>query len=281
MTACLQLRASRHNATNAIAAMESELMNTLSSWGWPAGIAAVSIVVTLALLAWFVMQRAAPVVHSGRQRPFRMEDWQPRTMRPLTPDELRVLKLLRKALPECLLMPQVALARFLSVHQNRSYNQWFGSVGRRCVDFLLCSEQGDVLGVIQLQSSKAKALSEGTIRKLKALEMAHIPVWQMAKDDLPDVQALRAMVMPELHAAEQHSMQQQESEWAATKVEPREFSVLRKKAEDQASKPDRWNQAWPTEEARSSAFLDEWGMIEVPPLVVKGSGRSATGFTRG
>ncbi len=255
-------------------------MNTLSTWGWPAGIAVFLVVITLALLAWMVQQRSVPVVHSGKQRPFRLEDWPPRTMRPLTPDELRVLKLLRKALPECLLMPQVALARFLSVQQNRSYNQWFGSVGRRCVDFLLCSEQGDVLGVIQLHSSKAKPPSEGTMRKLKALEMAHIPVWQMAKDDLPDVHTLRAMVMPELQAAEQHSIQHQDSDWAATKLEPREFSVLRKKAENQTAKPDRWNQAWPTEEARSSAFLDEWGMIELPPLVAKGSGRSATGFTR-
>lgn len=255
-------------------------MNALSTWGWPAGIAAILILATLALLGFFVVRRSAPVVHSGKQCPFRLEDWPPRTMRPLTPDELRVLKLLRKALPECLLMPQVALARFLSVQQNRSYNQWFGSVGRRCVDFLLCSEQGDVLGVIQLQSSKAKAFSEGTVRKLKALEMAHIPVWQMARDDLPDVHELRAMVMPELLAAEQHSMQHQDSEWAATKLEPRDFSVLRKKAEGQAAKAHRWDQAWPTEEARSSAFLDEFGMIEVPPLVVKGSGRSATGFTR-
>ncbi len=255
-------------------------MNTLLTWGWPAGIAVFLVLATLALLAWIVQQRSAPVVHSGKQRAFRLEDWPPRTMRPLTPDELRVLKLLRKALPECLLMPQVALARFLSVQQNRSYNQWFGSVGRRCVDFLLCSEQGDVLGVIQLHSTKTKPPSEGTLRKLKALEMAHIPVWQIAKDDLPDVHALRAMVMPELQAAEQHSIQHQDSDWAATKLEPREFSVLRKKTESQNAKPDRWNQAWPTEEARSSAFLDEWGMIELPPLVVKGSGRSATGFTR-
>ena len=96
----------------------------------------------LALAAWLVWHRSAPVVHSGKPRPFRMEDWQPRTMRPLTPDELKALKLLRKALPECLLLPQIALARFLTVAQNRSYNQWFGSVGRRCVDFLICSEQG-------------------------------------------------------------------------------------------------------------------------------------------
>jgi hypothetical protein len=264
--------------------MESDAMNMLSTWGWPAGIAGVLVLAALALLAWFAMQRSAPVVHSGKQRPFRLEDWQPRTMRPLTPDELKALKLLRKALPECLLLPQIALARFLSVAQNRSYNQWFGSVGRRCVDFLICSEQGDVLGVIQLQSSKPKPVSEGTQRKLKALEMSQIPIWQITKDDLPDVQALRAMVMPELQAAEQHSVQHQESEWQATRLEPRRpasaFEQASAKPASSKHAVDRWDQAWPSEEARSSVFLDEMGMIEVPPLVVKGSGRTATGFTR-
>ena len=186
-------------------------MNMLSSWGWPAAIAALIFFVAIAGLIWLVLQRSAPVARPGKERAFRMEDWQPQAMRPLTQDELRALKLLRKALPECLLLPQIALARFLNVQQNRSYNQWFGSVGRRSVDFLICSEHGDVLGAIQLQSSKARTPSEGAVRKLKALEMAQIPVWQLAKDDLPDVQALRAMVMPELEAAEQHSLQHQES----------------------------------------------------------------------
>ncbi len=255
-------------------------MNMLSTWVWPL---AALVVLGLAAITWVLWQRSAPVVHSGKVRPFRLDDWQPRTMRPLTPAELRVLVLLRRALPECLLMPQIALARFLSVTQNRSYNQWFGSVGRRCVDFLICSEQGDVLGVIQLQSGKpGRQASEGTQRKLKALEMAQIPIWQITSDDLPDTKTIRAMVMPELQAAEQHSqmmsMQHPESEWQATRLELREANVPKKKSS--TAKPDRWDQAWPTEEARSSVFLDEMGMIEVPPMVTKGSGRAATGFTR-
>ncbi len=259
-------------------------MNMLSAWGWPAVIAGVIAIAALALLIWFVLQRAAPVVHSGKLRPFRLEDWQSSTMRPLTQTELRAFVLLRRALPECLLLPQIALARFLSVAQNRSYNQWFGSVGRRCVDFLICSEHGDVLGVIQLQSNKpGKQASEGTLRKIKALEMAQIPVWQIAGNDLPDAKALRAMVMPELQAAEQHSMQHSvhhvESEWEATRMELREATVpAGKKKSEPVS--DRWNQPWPNEEARSSVFLDEMGMIEVPPIKTKGSGRAATGFTR-
>lgn len=261
-------------------------MEFFKTWSW---LIAVVAAVVIGLVVWLLWQRSQPVAHIGKQRPFRMEDWPPRTMRPLTPGELRTFVFLRRALPECLLLPQIALARFLSVNQNRSYNQWFGSVGRRCVDFLVCSEHGDVLGVIALQSSKSgKTASEGTQRKLKALEMAQIPIWPLNINDLPDAKALRALIMPELQAAEQHSqmlsVQHAESEWQATQFEARRpassFEPSSAKPAAPSASP-RWDQAWPTEEARSSEFLDEMGMIELPPLVVKGSGRSATGFTRG
>jgi Protein of unknown function (DUF2726) len=267
-------------------------MNQLSAWGWPLGFL---VLVAVALLGWTMMKRSAPAASPPKQRSYRLEDWKPSTMRPLTHGELRMMLHLRKALPECLLLPQIALARFMNVNQSKSYNQWFGSVGRRCVDFLVCSEQGDVLGVIQLSNSKSKSAStpsEGTQRKLKALEAAQITVWQVTTDPLPDTTALRAMVLPLLHAAEEHSqmmsMQHEESEWQATKFEARRpasaFESSKTPSKPVSAKPaqeDRWNQAWPSEEARSSEFLDEFGMIELPPLVIKGSGRSATGFTRG
>ena len=264
-------------------------MQSLSPWI----LAALGFVVALLVIGVVIIrQRQAPVARTSSARNFRMEDWAPSTLRPLTHGELRMMLHLRKALPECLLMPQIALARFMNVTQSKSYNQWFGSVGRRCVDFLVCSEQGDVLGVIQLHNPKSKRaanVSEGTQRKLKALESAQIPVWQIASDPLPDVPSLRAMVMPQLQAAEEHSqmmsVQPAESEWEATRFEARRpasaFEPSPTSAKSTAAKQDRWNQAWPSEEARSSEFLDEFGMIELPPLVVKGSGRSATGFTRG
>jgi Protein of unknown function (DUF2726) len=260
-------------------------MELLKTWGLPlAGV----LIALLAAAIFIIWKRAAPVAHSSGLRSFRMDDWKPSTMRPLTPRELKMMLHLRKALPECLLLPQIALARFLNVAQSKSYNQWFGSVGRRCVDFLVCSEQGDVLGVIQLTSSKQRASSsqsEGMLRKLRSLEVAQIPVWQIAADPLPDVQGLRAMVLPELQAAEEHSQQQVEAEWQHTQLEPRRPAtafdpVTLTPAKSAPPKLERWDQAWPSEEARSSEFLDEFGMIELPPLVVKGSGRSATGFTR-
>jgi Protein of unknown function (DUF2726) len=259
---------------------KKDSMNAFGEWTW---LLVALLVASLMLVIFLLWQRTAPIAPVGKLRPFRMEDWQPRTMRPLTRLELRAFIELRRALPECLLLPQISLARFLNVPQNRSYTQWFGSVGRRCVDFLVCSEQGDVLGVFHLQSAKPKkTTSEGTQRKLKALEMAQIPIWHLPAEELPDAKTIRSMVLPELQAAEQHSQMisvlNAEPEWQATRMEPRP-KVEKKPAE--AEKSDRWDQEWPSEDTRSTSFLDQFGMIEAPPLVVKGSGRSATGFTRG
>jgi hypothetical protein len=268
-------------------------MQSLAPWILPAAALIAALLVAAVIM---VRRRQTRVALTSSTRSYRLEDWKPRTMRPLTHSELRMMMHLRKALPECLLMPQIALARFMNVTQSKSYNQWFGSVGRRCVDFLVCSEQGDVLGVIQLNNPKSKkssTTSEGTQRKLNALESAQIPVWQIDVDPMPDADTLRTMILPELQAAEQHSQQhaiEAESEWQATRLEPRRPSsafepsaatTQASRAKEIKAKLDRWDQAWPSEEARSSEFLDEFGMIELPPLVVKGSGRSATGFTRG
>jgi hypothetical protein len=227
------------------------------------------------VLAWLYLRREQPV---AKPRDFNADDWQPRTMRPLTPTELRVLMHLREALPECLLMPQISLSRFLQVGQNRSYHQWFSGVGRRTIDFLVCSKQGDVLGAVQLSSS-AKRDSEGTQRKLKTLALAKIPVWQMKPGELPNIDSIRLMVMTELAAAEQHSQlhsQQGESEWQATELQPRvkTGNATMPGVEAVELEEDRWNQPWATEDARPSAYLDEFEMIEVPQLVHKGSART-------
>jgi hypothetical protein len=262
-------------------------MDVLKNWGWQIALA----LVALAALAWYALRsgRSRSILPTNAPRAFRAEDWKPRTMRPLTQTELRVLIHLRDALPQCLLMPQVSLARFMQVNQNRSYHQWFSAVGRRCVDFLVCSPQGDVLGVVQL-NSVTKSASDGSERKLKTLSLAKIPVWELRATELPSVEALRAMVLPELQAAEQHSQMfpmSPESEWKPTELMPRG------KISGPGGKPgikgveaveledERWNQAWPTEDARPSAYLDDLDMIEVPPIVTKGSsGAAVTGFTR-
>ncbi|NJM44342.1 MAG: DUF2726 domain-containing protein [Brachymonas sp.] len=223
------------------------------------------VIAALAIAVVLLWKRSAPAASNSKPRNYRLEDWNPRTMRPLTHAELRMMLHLRKALPECLLLPQIALARFMNVNQNKSYNQWFGSVGRRCVDFLVCSEQGDVLGVIQLNNPKSKkssATSEGTQRKLHTLEAAQIPVWQIAYDPLPDAANLREMVLPELEAAHEHSVQHAaspESVWQATQFEPRRPASAFEPSPATAAKTAPVREAEPAKADRWESSLAERG----------------------
>lgn len=71
---------------------------------------------------------------------FNLDNWQPRTIRPLTQVELALLGKIEMAAPGCLGLPQVSLSRFLKVKTSSPYGPWFCHIGRRCVDFLISSE---------------------------------------------------------------------------------------------------------------------------------------------
>lgn len=252
-------------------------MEMLKNWGW---LLVLALLVGVALWWWL---RTPPKIPSHAKRGFHAEDWSPRIMRPLTKTELRVMMHLREALPECLLMPQISLSRFLQVGHNRSYQHWFSAVGRRSVDFLVCSKQGDVLGAVMLLSA-TKQDSSGTRRKRQTLELAKIPIWEMKASDLPSIDSIRLMIMAEAQAAEQHSQMvsqmHADSEWKSTELQPRLKTGTAKMqgVETMEIEDERWNQAWPTEEASASAFLDSDAMglpeLELPPLQHKGSART-------
>jgi Protein of unknown function (DUF2726) len=218
------------------------LMNNTTLW---IALASVLLFAVLALL-W---RSRAPVQRST----FVPEDWKPKAIRPLTRTEIKVLQHIHDAVPECLVLPQVSLSRFINVRQNQSYSRWFQRVGRRCVDFLICSAKGDVLGVVEIAQSNAKTpsrrTSQGQDYKDRTLKLATIPMWRFASDDMPSLGKLRELIMPELSASIAHS--NLNAEWHHTELVPREGGIEVVELED-----TRWNQEWPTEENRPSAYLD-------------------------
>jgi Protein of unknown function (DUF2726) len=217
---------------------------TTGSWIW-----ITALIIGAAAVLWRFKAASAD---KGMQ--FSLENFRPRTMRPLTRQELAVYAHLNTAVPECLVLPQVSLSRFLQVTQNRSYQTWFQKVGRRCVDFLVCSAKGDVLGVIELGSGKSRragAASEGAQRKAESLRMAGIAIWNLNPQDLPSLDELREMILTQWQASVQHSAQD-DAEWKRTELAPRDAGLEVEELSD-----SRWQQQpWPTEEARASDFLD-------------------------
>lgn len=212
-------------------------------------------VLALAALAWYWQSQQKTNVEDSEGK---LSDWRPRAIRPLTQIELQTLSHIKVAAPNCIVLPQVSLSRFLRVKSSLPYSKWFYKVGRRCVDFLICSPGGDVLGVVELQGEKEVQthISRGMLAKERALAQASIPIWYLNPESKGAIEMLRTLIHAELGESVAHSTHG--VEFHNTDAAPRGAGIEAIELDD-----DRWNQAWPTEETRPSAFLD---IAELEPL---------------
>ncbi len=151
----------------------------------------------LAGLAWVIRSRGSRRALATDMSPTIMG--KPVTTRPLNAGEREAYRILVAAMPDgCLLLSQVALARFIKVSERTSYRAWYDRIGHRCVDFLVCNGDGELVAVVELdeQSNRSPRYQQVVRRKARVLEEASVPVlyWQSA--DLPSVALAR-------HALEQ------------------------------------------------------------------------------
>jgi hypothetical protein len=225
-------------------------------------IAALVIAVAAVILGWlFVRQRAQSPSYDSD---FSLDNWQPSTVRPLMQIELKALADIQRAAPNCIIMPQVSLSRFLKVKKSVAYRPWFYRVGRRCVDFLICSPNGDVLGVVELDDAKTATAtpSRGVQAKERCLTLASIPVWHINPETKGAYDQLFDFVRTALGEAAAH--QQQEPEWHPTENAPRGAGIEALELDD-----ERWNQPWPTEDTRPSAYLDIADIQPASPMAAR------------
>ncbi len=211
-------------------------------------IAIVVLVLAVLVLAW-MLTRGRGAVKNGEA--VDLDQWQPRTIKPLTKVELKAYARLKSIAPECVVLPQVSLSRFIKVKSSLPYGPWFYSVGRRCVDFLICSDKGDVLGVVELTDDKnaARTESRGARSKERTLTLASIPVWHVDPEAQGAYDQLYSYIHAELGQYQANSTHG--SEWHTTDIAPRKAGIEVLELDD-----DRWNQPWPTEENRPTAYLD-------------------------
>jgi hypothetical protein len=214
------------------------------------------IAVILAVIAVYFWQSGAKTKTDRKElEEFDPKSWQPRTVRPLTRRELEAYKLLQEALPQVIILPQVSLSRFIGVKTQRSYARWFNRIGRRSVDFLMCSKRGDVLGVVELKDEQ-NSRSAAAHLKSTTLQLAHIPSWHLdlnARAGLELVAHQINLRLAESGAALNSSQQQDSEQWEATVLNPRAAGIEVVEAADV-----HWEeQPWPTEDNRPSSFLDQ------------------------
>jgi hypothetical protein len=177
-------------------------MAVLNAW-WPA-VLAILVLVALGgvLLALKARQR---VPKSQRRRDGTAVDsgdtllaWTPTATRILTRPEREAYHIVRKALPEHMVLAQVPLARFLRVPTRNSYSEWLRRVGSLCADIVVCDESSQVVAVIELRLPTKQEKPRTVRRHLRmdrVLAAAGIPVHVWLEGVLPGPAVAREAIL--------------------------------------------------------------------------------------
>jgi hypothetical protein len=124
--------------------------------------------------------------------------WPSHATRLLTPRQRDAFEILRKALPDYMVLTQVPVARFIRVPTRLSYSEWMRRVGNVCVDLLVCDPQSAVVAVIDVrdpdraESDRSRKRRTRVQRVMKAAGVAH-HVW--SDEMLPDPTAVRKAIV--------------------------------------------------------------------------------------
>lgn len=174
-------------------------------------LSAFALAAILALLITYVLMRRRP--SKSRARSSRNDaldtvaDWPPEAARVMTTSERKAYEIVRRALPQQVVLSQVPLSRFLRVPTRHSYGQWVSRVGCLNADLVVCDQGSHVLAVIDIrpaqQSSRARQRHERMSRVLRAAQI-NVVVWSDAT--LPSVSQVRAQMAPLLQDRPQGAM---------------------------------------------------------------------------
>ena len=162
------------------------------------------------LITYFLMRRRPLKSRAKSQRAEALDtvaDWPPEAARVMTTSERKAFEIVRRALPQHVVLSQVPLSRFLRVPTRHSYSQWVSRVGCLNADLVVCDQGSNVLAVIDVrpatQSSRARHRHDRMSRVLRA---AHINVLTWSEAALPTVAEVRTQMAPLLQDRPQGAM---------------------------------------------------------------------------
>jgi very-short-patch-repair endonuclease len=122
------------------------------------------------------------------------EEWPFYARRPLSVPEQVLYFRLKEALPEHIVLAQVALSRMLGVKKGNNFWTWFNRINRMSADFVVCSKDSRIVAVIELDDSSHKRpyREEADEKKDRALNAAGIRIERWQVNALPDKAAIEA-----------------------------------------------------------------------------------------
>jgi len=101
-----------------------------------------------------------------------------------------------QALPDRIILAQVALPRLLGVKKGSGYRAWYNRIAQMSVDFVVCGKDGAALAVIEVDDSTHERTDRqaADARKNRALEAAGIRLVRVQAKALPDAAAIKALL---------------------------------------------------------------------------------------
>jgi Protein of unknown function (DUF2726) len=120
--------------------------------------------------------------------------WAVKARLPVSPVEQQLFRLLIEAFPHCIVLSQVAVSQLVSVTPGPGRQVAFNKICRLVADFVLCTADFAVIGIIELDdSSHAAAHRQNADRnKSEALAAAGYSLVRFQASKLPTVTDLRA-----------------------------------------------------------------------------------------
>jgi very-short-patch-repair endonuclease len=161
------------------------------------------------LLLVLVIAIAAVISKTSKDRGSSDTPWPFYAKKPLSnPEQVLYFRLCR-ALPEQIVLAQVALSRMLGVTKGNNFGEWFNRINRMSADFVLCSKDSTIIAVIELDDASHKKANRETAdaKKDKALRSAGIRILRWQVNAMPNETEIRTL-FPLAHQSPQNTTQQ-------------------------------------------------------------------------
>jgi hypothetical protein len=152
---------------------------------WIAGICAAAVVL-IVLALWTLMRRPAAA------KPLPTE-WTLSPRPVFSTDERRVYRQLREALPHHVILSKLPLVRFCQPNDPEEVRYWYDLLGSIHVTFAICSANGRVLAVIDLDNDRGGSRRVMQIKQ-SVLGACRVRYLRCPVDHLPSVPELQLLV---------------------------------------------------------------------------------------